>query len=769
MPTAAELLAKTSNVDKTLVIDNELRTIEIPSSVTNLGVESDDEVLRLNFRMPRYLGKTDLSTFAIRINYRNARGEGDVYSVSDMAIVGDNITFSWLVGPNATAYKGTTKFNVCLKIVDDEGYIQKEYNTTIATLPVLEGLETEEGLVELNSDLLEQWKNQLFGISGTEEAKLHQKSEEAQENIAQKGIEVLATIPEEYQSTHKMAKDAYRTRANAIAPTKQGNPVIVDDSSDDPLRSIRMFGKTSQLTTTGKNLLNLSTVYPTSSTTWRWSHEQLAVTGYLVSAPVFNLTVGATYTLSFNSTRTGSTGGGFAIEFKDSSDVKISGVYKQNEYGTVSYTFTVPEATYKTVFFFYGSSSTEGTTNASYNNTQLEVGSVVTDYESYSGGVASPSPTWPQTPVNTGLNNKIIINVYGKNLLDLPQTIEKTRTSYNYDLFTGSYGSEQPIPAAYMDKLPILKAGVEYYLSYDIPTDVSNKGIWVLKVLDDGTTSAAFVINKYAGVIKVDEDMRVTLRANSGEVLTVENIQLEVGNERTAYEPCNKQHLEVSAPSGLPGIPVSQNGNYTDANGQPWICDEIDFERGVYVQRIGTHQVTGNENWIVSRQQTAINGYTRFDGTAQQGRPPLGYDAICTHAPWTGNTNPKYGPAAWVNDPGNDSLQIRIMTEHTSVEDFVEFAASEYAAGSPISYYYPLKNPVEIELTAEEIVNFEKLHTNYFNTTIVNDSFAWMEVKYNADTKMFFETHSIASDAQVAAAVDAWLEAHFASAEGVKF
>lgn len=167
MATADELLASLSNSDddKTLIIDNYLRNINIPNGIKSLGVESDDEVLRLKFKMPRYLGGTDLSTFAIRINYLNARGEGDVYTVSDMKVVDDDITFSWLVGPNATKYKGSTKFNVCMKIVDDDGHVQKEYNTTIATLPVLEGLETDEGLIEAHTDILEQWRNQLFGMA----------------------------------------------------------------------------------------------------------------------------------------------------------------------------------------------------------------------------------------------------------------------------------------------------------------------------------------------------------------------------------------------------------------------------------------------------------------------------------------------------------------------------------------------------------------------------------------------------------------------------
>ena len=162
MATAEELLGGAPSVDKTLVISNDLRKIMIPSSIHNLGVESDDEVLRLEFKMPRFIGDIDLSIFTIRINYLNAHGEGDVYFVSDVTAADDHITFSWLVGPAATRYKGQTTFNVCLKTFASDGTVDKEYNTTIAALPVLEGLEIDGEFIENTyPDLLEQWRREL--------------------------------------------------------------------------------------------------------------------------------------------------------------------------------------------------------------------------------------------------------------------------------------------------------------------------------------------------------------------------------------------------------------------------------------------------------------------------------------------------------------------------------------------------------------------------------------------------------------------------------
>lgn len=69
---------------------------------------------------------------------------------------------------------------------------------------------------------------------------------------------------------------------------------------------------------------------------------------------------------------------------------------------------------------------------------------------------------------------------------------------------------------------------------------------------------------------------------------TTIKIQMECGDSATDFEPYkNAQSMMVSTPNGLSGIPVSSAGNYIDANGQWWVCDEVDFARGVRVQRIG--------------------------------------------------------------------------------------------------------------------------------------------------------------------------------------
>ena len=87
------------------------------------------------------------------------------------------------------------------------------------------------------------------------------------------------------------------------------------------------------------------------------------------------------------------------------------------------------------------------------------------------------------------------------------------------------------------------------------------------------------------------------VEAGETRAIEVTNIMLNAGNTELIYEPYKTpQSIVLSTPNGLPGIPVSSGGNYTDENGQQRICNEIDLARGKYVQRIG-HNANVND-WV---------------------------------------------------------------------------------------------------------------------------------------------------------------------------
>lgn len=208
--------------EELFVIDNELRTITIPSNIQNVGVESDSDVRRLCFQMPKQYGEVDLSAFDVRVNYLNANKEGDVYVVTDKEVSGDHMTFSWLLSRNAMAYKGTIRFIVCLKKTDDEGVTQQEFNTTIAQLTVLEGLETTEKMIQENKDLIEAILKQLDDVSGAEAKRQQAETERAsaeserqkQEQERQQAIVQVTNTANEAQNTANEAKEAAEAALN---------------------------------------------------------------------------------------------------------------------------------------------------------------------------------------------------------------------------------------------------------------------------------------------------------------------------------------------------------------------------------------------------------------------------------------------------------------------------------------------------------------------------------------------------------------------------
>ena len=217
MATAEQLLAEVTEVDKKLYIDFDTRQILIPNSIHQLGVESDDDVKKLTFSVPKTYYDCDLSTFRIFINYMNAQKEGDLFAVKkeDVREVDGNLEFDWIVGRHAVAYKGTAIFNVCMKKgsmqpdPEDETQeifvVDQEFNTTVAKLPVLEGLETSEEVIQEYPDILMQWQEELFGIGDSAVQNIIQKGsevigsvntagEEQKSQIASKGSEVINTV-----------------------------------------------------------------------------------------------------------------------------------------------------------------------------------------------------------------------------------------------------------------------------------------------------------------------------------------------------------------------------------------------------------------------------------------------------------------------------------------------------------------------------------------------------------------------------------------------
>lgn len=98
--------------------------------------------------------------------------------------------------------------------------------------------------------------------------------------------------------------------------------------------------------------------------------------------------------------------------------------------------------------------------------------------------------------------------------------------------------------------------------------------------------------NLWFGIDANKAEHHITLKANATKFQYLlndtasENMCLTWNASSPDYEPYREQLLTLPTPNGLPGIPVTSGGNYTDPQGQQWVCDEVDLERGVKVQKV---------------------------------------------------------------------------------------------------------------------------------------------------------------------------------------
>lgn len=202
---------------------------------------------------------------------------------------------------------------------------------------------------------------------------------------------------------------------------------------------------------------------------------------------------------------------------------------------------------------------------------------------------------------------------------------------------------------------------------------------------------------------------------------TISEIQVEKGNAVTSYEPYHEpQSLSISTPTGLPAIPVGTGGNYTDANGQQWTADYVDLKRGKYVQWIGKCNLE-NLSWRLNDNMfhsSEINNSKKYEWTTEIG------NLICSH--YVCNMT---AYDINFNSDGLDNLigmySKGVVIKDTRFNNDVELFKKSL---NGVYVYYVLDEPIERDLTPEEIQAYKNLVT-YAGTTIVeNDADCYMEV-----------------------------------------
>ena len=356
----------------------------------------------------------------------------------------------------------------------------------------------------------------------------------------------------------------------------------------------------------------------------------------------------------------------------------------------------------------------------------------------------TPTPEAPIPIVSAGEDGSIEVKVTGKNLLT-------GRLYYiDYSMGAGFIKNENEVSLPYAPKSETSGIGYvipcapekHYAFSVTNPNENAVVAISEYKTLEDAKNkenAIGFVVPSSASPYKSVytskgngvlvcwiagkwTDGKTTIH----ECTESELLQLEIGSEATTYEPPRiPQSLTLATPNGLPGVPVSKDGNYTDSNGQQWVCDEIDLARGKYVQRVLLLKFDSNSPFDL--QSINTNNIANFAyGLSKKSRS--GSEGICNRLKQS---------AKLIANETNEGVHIsesvifiRLKTTRAStVEELKQFLAN-----NPTDVLYQIATPIERDLTPEELAAYSSLHTNYPTTVITNDAGAHMEVSYVADT-----------------------------------
>lgn len=350
----------------------------------------------------------------------------------------------------------------------------------------------------------------------------------------------------------------------------------------------------------------------------------------------------------------------------------------------------------------------------------------------------TPSVENPVPIVNAGEGGSITVEVTGRNLWDKSKLSGGELVNFNgvecYKYLDGN--------APFNFDLSWNKSTNPFTLTVRVFRDESHatKEIFFKFIYDDGFIEH---VKLSIGVIntKTSRDGKILKRItgsnnyNVNAYIDLSVTQLEYGTIPTPYEPYTHQSLTLATPNGLPGIPVKTGGNYTDQNGQQWVCDEVDLGRGKYVQRVEDFIITQDTNistlmgiYGAPEKDTILVRY--LDRTIKKNGAILCRELIHI-SNWNVDSESVHTTETSI-DFRLSRKRLGLGTETTTDEN--KTAVLKFLETTPLHCLVELNTPIERDLTPEEIAAYKALRTNYPTTVITNDAGAHMEVSYVADT-----------------------------------
>lgn len=318
----------------------------------------------------------------------------------------------------------------------------------------------------------------------------------------------------------------------------------------------------------------------------------------------------------------------------------------------------------------------------------------------------TPTPDAPVPIVSAGDGGSVAVKVTGKNLF-----YEQGFQQY----FINSVADSVGLAVGNVSSVLQVVTGAKYYVTRN---KIGTK--FRVAVVDALPTKGSVV--RPSSAINADSKRQVEISATSKYmVIQCEDeaafSELMVSlDSSTAYFPYREQLLTMPTPNGLPGIPVTSGGNYTDSTGQQWVCDEVDLERGLRVQRVTTIVFSDRKKFTLRSTSTStkVRFSAEVDGLKTANLKTADSSAFCS--------------ALALGEQGSTWTTPNTFTIDANVILFVRFEninslneLQQYLQRTPMSLTAILATPIETPLTPAEIAAYKAL-TAYGPDTVVQAS-----------------------------------------------
>ena len=512
-------------------------------------------------------------------------------------------------------------------------------------------------------------------------------------------------------------KEDLSTKITKFYASSQGETHLAD-SDNGKIQDMMVYGKSEQKQYSGKNLI------PPITYSGNISGLQIDVKEGLVrlkgtpNAEV-NYPVFGTWSVTSPTLFTLRAGDYTASGCGDTSNPRVNLVYLNNGRLTSingNKAFTLDkDANFVAVFVFADANKYVDITFTP----MIEKGSTATSYEPYTGGIPSPNPDYPQE-IKSVVNPTV--KVCGKNLLELPISNKSTQAGITFEVINDSVikitginnGSRASQYVAYNSQ-EVKYAKLIPYKNIAITISTYNDDViaglayWLKS---ENYATVHYKQNKRKCTIDLGEDAKIVpwffIPQNGTYTNDTVKFGVYYGTDELTYD-APKCHT-VTLPYTLNAIPVSAGGNVT-IDGQQYIADYVDVERGKLVRMVANNRLLSSYNW-----NTANEYYWGNVSAATNGKTPITADnskkmCACKYlfASSTYDVRAKKSGIAI-----NNIKQVVIgLNYFASVDDLKTFLAN-----NDVRLVYPLEVPTEIDLTSEEIAAFKALATYYPTTNI---------------------------------------------------